>query len=253
MRPLKNGLDYFPLDVNTDDKFELVEAKHGITGFAVVIKLFQKIYAEGYYYKWDENAQLLFSKRINVDINQVNEIIADTLRWQIFDEAKYKKYQILTSNGIQKRYIEATARRKEISVFKEYWINGSINLENDNIIFINVDNSTQRKGKESKIKESKVIQPEILFEIFNEENKYLPGALAFTDKRKEKCRTRIKKFSDDLDKFVDSFRRAVQKAQLTPFLKGENDRGWKASFDWLIENDENFLKVLEGKYDGKDR
>ena len=30
-----------------------------------------------------------------------------------------------------------------------------------------------------------------------------------------------------------------------------NDRGWKADFDWLIANDTNVLKVLEGKYDGQ--
>jgi hypothetical protein len=32
------------------------------------------------------------------------------------------------------------------------------------------------------------------------------------------------------------------------FLLGENDRGWKVSFDWLIKNDINHIKILEGKY-----
>ena len=32
-RPLKNGVDYFPLEVILDDKFELIEAEHGIQGF----------------------------------------------------------------------------------------------------------------------------------------------------------------------------------------------------------------------------
>lgn len=39
------------------------------------------------------------------------------------------------------------------------------------------------------------------------------------------------------------------KANQTPFLKGENDRGWKATLDWFVANDENAVKVLEGKYD----
>ena len=31
-------------------------------------------------------------------------------------------------------------------------------------------------------------------------------------------------------------------------MSGDNDRGWKASFDWLLENDSNIMKVLEGNY-----
>ena len=41
---MKSGLEYFPLDCNMDDKLELIEAEFGITGFGVVVKLFQKIY-----------------------------------------------------------------------------------------------------------------------------------------------------------------------------------------------------------------
>lgn len=36
---MKSGIDYFPLDVSLDDKFELIEAEFGLTGFAVVVKL----------------------------------------------------------------------------------------------------------------------------------------------------------------------------------------------------------------------
>ena len=46
-RPIKTGLDYFPMDVDTDEKFELIEAKHEIVGFGIVIKLFQRIYKSG--------------------------------------------------------------------------------------------------------------------------------------------------------------------------------------------------------------
>ena len=53
-RPVKSGLNYFPMDVDMDDKVELIEAKHGITGFGILIKLYQKIYKEGYYINWKE-------------------------------------------------------------------------------------------------------------------------------------------------------------------------------------------------------
>ena len=42
-RPFKSGIDYFPLDVLPDDKFEILESEHGIKGFGVLIKLYQKV------------------------------------------------------------------------------------------------------------------------------------------------------------------------------------------------------------------
>jgi len=32
------------------------------------------------------------------------------------------------------------------------------------------------------------------------------------------------------------------------FLLGENERKWVVSFDWLIKNDTNFVKIIEGRY-----
>ena len=34
------------------------------------------------------------------------------------------------------------------------------------------------------------------------------------------------------------------------FCLGKNNSGWKVDFDWIISNDTNYLKVLEGKYKG---
>ena len=33
-----------------------------------------------------------------------------------------------------------------------------------------------------------------------------------------------------------------------PFLKGDNDRGWRVDFDFVFRNDTNWQKILEGKY-----
>ena len=50
-RPLKSGVDYFPLDVIMNDDVRLVEAEFGIVGFALIIKLYQRIYRDkGYYF-----------------------------------------------------------------------------------------------------------------------------------------------------------------------------------------------------------
>ena len=164
-RPNKEGLDYFPIDTNMeqDDKIALIEAKHGIVGFGVIIKLYKKIYSTyGYYYFWDEQKQLLFSKQAGVEIGKVIEIVDDAIHWDLFDKTLFKKYKILTSKRIQKTYIEATKRRKEIPMLQKYilnGVNGYINKINAHIIFIDDDISTQTETEtetESKQKVNKV-------------------------------------------------------------------------------------------------
>ena len=48
--------------------------------------------------------------------------------------------------------------------------------------------------------------------------------------------------------FVKNWPEVIKKIPEYPFLLGNNDRKWTISFDWLIKNDTNYLKVLEGKY-----
>jgi hypothetical protein len=37
----------------------------------------------------------------------------------------------------------------------------------------------------------------------------------------------------------------------SPFLKGENQQGWKVDFDFVFCSKNNYLKILEGKYNGR--
>ena len=88
--------------------------------------------------------------------------------------------------------------------------------------------------------------PEVLVEIYKAENKTLPQILEFGPERRAKCKHRLAK---NPRKFIDQFTSAVIKAQETPFLRGEGERGWKADFDWFVANDHNVIRVLEGRYD----
>lgn len=68
------------------------------------------------------------------------------------------------------------------------------------------------------------------------------------DERKRKVRIRVKHGMK-----LPAFEEAVRRCASTPFLMGANNRGWQANFDWLIENDTNLAKVLEGAYSGTAR
>jgi hypothetical protein len=96
------------------------------------------------------------------------------------------------------------------------------------------------------------VRPEILVEIYQQNNHSLPEVKALTSERLKKCRLRINQAVRDgcLEQYLADFLAAVKKAQQTPFLRGEGARGWRAGFDWFIANNLNIYAVLEGKYDG---
>lgn len=163
-RPKKEGLEYFPLDVNAgiDDEIELLEAEFGLEGFAIFIKLLQKIYKSSYYLMWTEKEKLQFSKRVNVDINRVNVIIMACLKWDLFNQNLYDNYQILTSRGIQKRFLIAIDRRTSYKFYSDYLlldvneVNACKNLVIVSKTVDNVDINPQIESKEKeKVKESK--------------------------------------------------------------------------------------------------
>lgn len=161
---MKSGIDYFPLDVALDEKFELIEAEFGLTGFGVVVKLLQKIYGgQGYYVEWTNEVALLFAKRVGLGGGVVSEIVEASVKRGIFDKTLYDKYHILTSNGIQKRYFEAVGRRKSVEVEWAYLLvnaadfskNASITGKNVDIFPKNADISQQSKVEESRVEKSR--------------------------------------------------------------------------------------------------
>ena len=160
----KSGIDYFPLDVTLDVKFELIEAEFGLTGFGVIVHLLQEIYGKaGYYIEWTEEVALLFARKIGLGGSVVSEIVEASVRRGMFDKEKYERFRVLTSKGIQKRYFEAVSRRKVLEVDYNILLvdaakilpNVDIRAKNVNILSENVDIAKQSKGKESKGKESK--------------------------------------------------------------------------------------------------
>jgi hypothetical protein len=150
-RPTKDGLDYFPLDVQMCDKFEFIEAKHGLIGWGVIVKLFQKIYFEGYFITWSDKTALLFAKKNGIELTDLNEIIEDSLEDKLFNRDIFNEFNILTSRGIQTRYIEATKRRKQIKCVQQI----ALTDFNVNTNAVNVDINPYSKVKESKLKETK--------------------------------------------------------------------------------------------------
>lgn len=170
-RPIKTGLDYFPFDVTffSNDKIQLTESEFGILGSNVAIRLISKIYTEGYYYKFGEDELKLFVRNIGlkeVTLEVTKNIIHYLIEREFFNKDIFQKYSILTSKGIQERFLEATQRRKKVEMIEEICLADDVSV-NPNIIIKSLNGdygnaelmltlSTQRKGKEKERKEEEI-------------------------------------------------------------------------------------------------
>lgn len=168
-RPIKKGLDYFPMDCDSDDKIYELETQLGGEGCWRLIKIWKEIYKwEGYYIDWDEKQVGIFAKKYGYKIGYINKLIEVCLDLKLFNREKFEKYHILTSSGIQRRYLNIARIRKSLTVVKEYLIesiHSFIEEENIKLKLIPVNSkltrvkselNRQRKGKEIKVKEKKI-------------------------------------------------------------------------------------------------
>lgn len=108
--------------------------------------------------------------------------------------------------------------------------------------------SKDRSGKESAtdVAEEAVKVPyQEIMELFNTICVSFPKVTKMTEKRKKAVKAR---FNNGCT--LEDFKRAFEIAEKSDFLKGNNDRNWRADFDWFT-NESNLTKTLEGKYDNR--
>lgn len=81
--------------------------------------------------------------------------------------------------------------------------------------------------------------------IWNAVDHKFPKVVAWNQSRQKHLAARRK------DAFwVANFEEAVKKAASSPFCNGENAKGWRLTFDWLLERPGGLAKVIEGNYEG---
>ena len=154
-RPVKEGLDYFPLDVDfaVNDKTEAIMGEFGPKGVLFMIYLLSAVYQNGYYLQWNKLKQMQLANRIEgVSPELANQIVNRLIAYGTFSEELFNSAKVLTSQRIQETYEDATKRRKSQKPTK-YWINADINKDTS---VVNVGINPQSKVKESKVNKSKV-------------------------------------------------------------------------------------------------
>ena len=125
----------------------------------------------------------------------------------------------------------------------------------DNNIINNNNNPREREdrgygGKEILVEEDDQDQrptPKIALEAFELYNAMalrvgLPQARTLTPQRRKNAMARMREHGG-----IEAFKIALANIERSAFLQGQNDRGWVADFDFLVQAS-RFTKVVEGTY-----
>jgi hypothetical protein len=165
-RPKKEGLEYFPVNVDFNEKIEAIELMHHNDGIVWVLRFWQKAY-KTMTGMVDFNGLFaeLFANKCRITLEKHQEILKTALSIDFCHEVETGIY---TSNGIQKRISSVSKDRADAILRQE-------------------EKKKKSKVKKSKVKESKVKDcPDysenneylIIFDVFR--NKY-PGSKGGND------------------------------------------------------------------------
>lgn len=328
-RPIKPGLDYFPLDVDffEDPKLKFVSILFGEYGELIAIKLLCDIYkGDGCYMPWNEDRAVLLSNKVgrNISVALVNNVVNELLKRDFFNKDVCARFSILTSNGLQKRYSRICRdAKKKFNIKKEYDVMEKEEAAGEEkgltpeetaiipgetaVIPGETGNNSgdkctnKRKEKETKEEETTLnkstahvhtgaretaalktgeqketaltewqklipllpanlndkkqvlsnfitaarpdfIEPyATLWNIFAGENG-LVQVQHLTPERRQRIKARSREP-------IFNFVQCLVQIRKSPFAKGLTASKWKVDFDYIIRNEDNYVKILEGKFE----
>ena len=167
----------------------------------------------------------------------------------------YKK--IVLEN--QKKYAEISLKRSlartsttkpnkteqnETNENKEQQNTTKIDKKQQNSDLLCKENKNKKENKENATALADAVR-----EFNSKLNDKLPMVVVFNDKRKQKLKARFEEFAQ-FGEPPGVWSKILEKVKNSRFLCGETGE-WKCSFDWLVENSTNWLKVYEGCYEDK--
>ena len=119
-RPIKQGLDYFPIDVNffSNKKVKNLRRAHGSIGVLTYINLLCRVYENGYYYRFDDLEELsmdiaeeIAAGQLRSTATSVTETINYLVGRGILDEGLFER-GIISGVALQEQYALAAKNAK---------------------------------------------------------------------------------------------------------------------------------------------
>lgn len=265
-RPVKIGIDYFSLDVDFDTSLEIVLAEYGEKGLGIVVRIWQHLYKSNYFIPYNKDELLMIKRKCSdTSVDEIKDVIERMIEKNLFSKELFEEFQVLTSPRIQSNYLEAKTKSNHFAIYPELIL---VNTEKIHVnSYLAPEQLPQRKLKEKKLKETKlnkskkeevskdtmsvdsdspiITSPKLDYsDIANYFNLHsgLKEITSMTPKRKSNINARVKVHG------IDKIYLAIDNTRLSPFMHGDNNRTWVATFDWIFGHPNNFVKVVEGNY-----
>ena len=143
-----------------------------------------------------------------------------------------------TQGGVSKRHGVSVETAQGASAETAHNIYISNNISN------NIDNLLVKKEK--KEEKNNPVPYQKIKDLYNDICKSFSRVITISATRKKAIAARWKEYGENIEVFETLFKMAEE----SNFLRGENERHWTATFDWLMKS-ANMTKVLEGNYKNK--
>jgi hypothetical protein len=191
------------------------------------------------YLRGDRYRPTQFQKEFNMLENHENKAYQLKSEWSTIGIPLVNPDKIrIDKNRIEKnREEENSIDNKKMSLTSDEMSLGTDKISSDDSLAIASSTPTENK---------KEVFNNFL-NIYNEECTNLPKCLKITEKRKVAINKCLKEKIDE-----EVFREICIKANQSNFLIGENDRNWKADFDFVTRSDKA-MQILEGKYENRQK
>lgn len=148
--------------------------------------------------------------------------------------------------GIKKETISSEIVKKEDELLSPLSVEEAEVIEDDGLDLI--DESIVVQPRNGRIDYARIVN---LYRTIcvNGKEASLSDIRELNDNRKKKVKSRFGEMGKSYEKIGEVFHAVME----SDFLVGKNDRGWAADFDWIFQNKNNWLKVLEGRYRNRDK
>lgn len=242
--------EFIPYRINIKKEFELSHLETLLYGF---IRFYKTAGSGRFYFSNEQLAEILDCSPQSISVS-----ISNLSKKKLLD-CGYK----VKANGGKIRFIRGVLLEKYESDYQKTnsptirkLVGNKNNINNNN----NINTYTSISEKDTSLnntvfKKEKALEKQPkdtphssatppLNDYMDLWNNLMPNKImSLSSKRRIKLISRIKNDNDYNKRFIE----CLKKIKESDFLSGKNG-SWKATFDWLIENDTNYIKVLEDTY-----
>lgn len=260
-RPIKETVDYFPHYVKNGRTIFILENRFGNTGYAFWFKVLEILgESEGHYYECANasNWEFLLAKT-HTDEDTAKDIIAVLIDLGKIDADLWREKRVLWIGNFV-RNLSSVYRMRHIDVPEKPCltvenITGVKVLPDENpkgkeLSAQETDKEKESKEKKRKEKDSIEYPYADIVRLWNEIcGGVLPRVAKLTDARRQKIKVRLSESGAKTTQGMVAWAQDLfTLCRGSRFLCGENKNDWTATFDWVFENEKNWVKVSEGNY-----